>query len=476
MRYIKIFSFILASLLFSTSCQDALDINTNPLVASSADPNVLLPFVIIQYSNRHTTELGTRIMDVPQHFSACFNSPRNGNTSIFLTGNTWGMYYTQVLGNLQLVEQDARDAGPSSNNVAAIAIILKAQSFFELSSIWENVPFSEALDGASFPSPNFDSQESIFRGVVSFLDEAIGLIDGMPAEGVFDVSTGDLIYEGDMDKWRKLANSMKLRTLMMLRNVDASVDGAINAALGQPLIENNADAAMLRYYNTPAESNGYNRLVEAFFGIGNEAQGVYAPGDPLYELLWGSGDPRTELIISDPDSAGAPGNGQFAFGVGGATITNNVIRNDIPHMIFLPAEVNFYRAELALKGVTGDNAQEQFNLGLTNIIKWWGQDIPGAELTASSDAIAAYVDGLPALTNDEDGLRRVHEQQYLETFLRPVVAWNTVRRTGFPELKPPPGTNITTYLKRFNYPPDEVSSNPNTPANPNTDVPMWFEN
>lgn len=469
MKFIKILFTTLMVIMLSTSCQDRLDINTDPLVASTADPNVVLPYVIVQYSNRHVTELGTRIMDVPQHFSACFNSPRAGNTSSFLTGNTWNMYYTQVMGNLELVENDAEAQGELSNNINAIAKILKAKSFFELASIWDKVPFTEALDGSSFPSPNFDDQEVVFRGAIDMLIQASNLIDAMPAEGNFDVSTGDLIFEGDMDKWQRWANSLKLRILMLLRNKDTSVDSEIVATLSQPLIEDNSQAALLEYFDTPAESNGYNRLVEAFFGVGNEEQGVFAPGEDLYDLL-ADGDPRFDLLISDPDDEGSPGNGMFAFAVGGATISNNVIRNDIPHIMFLPSEISFYRAELALLGVTGDDAQEQYATGVRQILNFWGRDIPGAQKTLSDEEIEGFVGALP--TAD---LQAVHEQLFLESFLRPVIAWNSVRRTDVPDLAPPPSANIGTILKRFNYPPDEVSSNPNTPANLDTDVPVWFE-
>ena len=453
----------------SASCDDALDINTDPLVATSADPNAVLPYVLVQYSNRHTTELGTRIMDVPQHFSFCFNSPRNGSTSIFLTGNTWFMYYNQVLGNLALMEADAAEAGASSNNVHAIAKILKAKSYFELSCIWESVPYTEALDGATYPSPNFDNQETIFRGVLVTLDEAIALIDAIPAEGVFDVSTGDLIYGGNMDNWRRWANSLKLRILMMIRNKDTSVDSEIAKVLSEPLIENNSQAAMLRYATEPGQENGFQTIVSAFFGPSNEGAEVHAPGPVLFDLL--DGDPRKDLWIYDPDSGGAPDLG-LRPDSDDAVISDNVIRSDLPHVMFLPSEINFYRAELALQSVSGaGDAQTEFNNGMNNILTFWGMDIPGAAITLDQTAIDDYIAGLPAVT-----MQMVHEQLYLESFIRPVIAWNTVRRTKVPALDPPPTTSISTILKRFNYAPDEVASNENTPANLPTDTPMWFEN
>lgn len=469
MKYIKYLSLIFILSFISTSCEDALDINSNPLAATTADPNVLLPFVFAQYSNRHTTELGTRIMDVPQHFTACFNSARNGNTSIFLTGNTWGMMYSQVLGNLLLVEQDAEAAGPSSNNVAAIAKIFKANTFFELSMIWEDVPYSEALSANEFPVPGFDNQETVLNGVVSILDEAMGLIDAIPADGIFDVSTGDLIYNGNMDNWRRYANSLKLRVLMVLRN-KTNVDAQIDAALGQPLVESNGQAALIRYSNAPGAFNGYNNLVEAFFGVSNEVQGVFSPGRTLFNLL--EGDPRKDMLIFNPDDAEPLNIGDFAFNFPGSPrIADNVIRNDLPHMLMMPAEISLYKAELAMADGDMSTADAEYRNGVAQAVAWWGGDIPGAISTIPAETAAEFVAGLAAPT-----MQDIHEQLYIESFIRPVVAWNTVRRTGVPQLESVPGSNITTILKRFNYPPDEVASNPNTPANLPTDTPMWFEN
>lgn len=473
MKNIKFYILSIVAMMMSVSCEKALDINTDPLVATTADANVVLPFVIVQYSNRHTTELGTRIMDVSQHLSANFNSPRNGSTSIFLTGNTWGMMYTQVLGNLLLVEQDAIDAGESSNNVAAIAMILKGQIFYELSSIWEKVPFSEALDGVQYPSPAFDTQQQVFEGVLTILDEAVALIDAMPAEGIFDVSVGDLIYHGDMDNWKRYANSLKLRVLMLLRNGDGGTtyDAQIISTLGASLIDDNSQVPMIRYTTAAGGINGFQGLNEAFFGTSNESTEVYAPGEHTYSLIKNNAlDPRNELLLYDPNDE-SPVNGLFASSTQ-AVLSDNVIRRDLPHVLYLPAEISFYRAELALKGVaTGDNAQTEFGNGITQILQWWGQDIPGAVVTISDADITAYIGSLPAVD-----LNAVYEQEYLETFLRPVVAWNHVRRTGIPALSPPSATSITTILKRFNYPPDEVAANPNTPVNERTDLPMWFEN
>lgn len=472
MKFLKIFSLIILIAVMATSCEETLDINTDPLVATSADPNAVLPFVFVQYSNRHTSELGTRMMDVPQHIAACFNSPRAGATGSTITGNTWGMYYTQVLGNLALVEADALAGGAGNNNIAAIAKIFKAKSFFELSSIWGDIPFTQALDGVRFPTPQFDTQEDVFRGVLTILDEAIDLIDAMPAD-VTDVAVGDLIYGGNMDNWRRWANSLKLRVLMMLRNKDTSVDTEISKVLTEPMIEDNSQAALIRYADNSGEANSWQRLITNFFGGRNETAGVYSPSAVSYDLFNQNDDPRFGLMIFDPSGLGPADMGLATFGAPGTTahVSNNVVRNDMPHNMFLPSEISFYRAELALLGASTDDAQAEFEKGLRQICEYWGGAIPNATATIATADIDNFISNVGAVD-----LQKVHEQLYLESFFRPVVAWNTVRRTKVPTMLPVPGSGITTILKRFNYPPNEVSSNPETPANLPTDTPMWFEN
>ena len=464
MKFIKYLFIVFSFALVLPSCEDSLNINENPLAATSADPNVILPFVMVQYSNRHVTELGSRTLDVPQQFTACFNSPRRGNTSIFLTGNTWGMMYSQVLGNLLLVEQDAEAAGASSNNVAAVAKILKAHTFFELSSIWEDVPFSQALDAVNFPEPTFDAQEDVLEGVITILDEAIALIDA--GGGLVDLTVGDLIYGGNMDNWRKLANSIKLRTLMLMSN-QKDITSRANAVLAEPLISSNSETAMITYPGGPSAQNGLQALIEAFFGPDNESQQVYAPTTTVFDLL--QGDPRFDLMIVDPAGTGPTDYGTFA-GPSDAVFANNVIREDLPHMIFMPAEIDLYKAELAMRAGDTGGADANYRAGVANNLRWWGQAVPGVVNTLDDATIDDYVAGLAAPT-----MQDIHEELYIESMFRPIIAWNSVRRTNVPELGPAPGSNISTILKRFNYPPDEVASNPNTPTNLPTDTPMWFE-
>ena len=471
MKKLKYLLFLCALIFSQFSCEKTLDINTDPLVATSADPNAVLPYIFVQHSSRKVTELGTRICDVSQYISNTFNSPNRGNTSVFLTGNTWGMMYDQVLGNLSLIIADAEDAGEVRNNVKAIATILSAYVYYELTSLWEDVPFTQALNGQEFPTPEFDNQETVLNGVVGMLDEAISLINNRPSSGEFVITpSSDMFYGGDMEQWGILANSLKLRTLMMLRSGGANVDAQINATLSQPLMSSNDQAALLRYGDSPGAESGMLTIITAFFGPDNESQNVFGPGDPIDELLSETQDPRWNLWVARND-LDPPGNDIFPDN-NTSVLSNNIIRATLPDVLMTPAEIDFYKAELALSGFSSvGNAETNYKNGVRNSIKWWGQDIPGIIETVSDTEIENYVNSLTAPT-----LNDVFNQQYLAAFLMPIMAWNHYRMNKIPALDPPPNTNISTVLKRFNYPPDEIGTNPNAPINKDTDVPMWFEN
>jgi hypothetical protein len=474
MKKIKIIIYLLSFLLVSVnlaSCDDELDINTNPLAATSADPNAILPYVFGAYSARKVSELGTRICDVSQYISNTFNSPNRGNVSSFLTGNVWRMMYTDVLGNLSLVKADAELAGTTSNNINAIATILSAHIFYEATSLWEEIPFTEALDGQTFPNPNFDDQKTVLNGVVALYDEAIALIDAMPASGNFAITpASDMLYGGDMEMWKTLANSLKLRTLMMLKNGGENVDSQINSTLSQSLMQTNADAAFINYSGDAGAENAMQTIITSFFGPDNESQDVFGPGDPIDNLLNGSGDPRLDLWVAR-NNLPAPGNDLFP-SQASSVLSNNIIRSDLPDVIMLPSEIDLYKAQLALEGyTTAGNAQTNYKNGITNNIKWWGQDIPGVIANVANSDITTYVNGLATPT-----LNDVYNQQYLAVFLQPVMAWNMYRINKVPNLIAPPNSTIGTVLRRFVYPTAEIGANPNTPANKLTNLPMWFEN
>ena len=181
-KYIS-FLLILTMGLFYSGCDDALDINEDPLAATSANPDLIFPEVLVNFSNNRTIEISGRMSNVVQYYEPAFGVFGDmalgelGNT--FLTGNTWSNYYTNGLKNLFLIENDAAAQTPPNNNVIAQCKIMQAMIFYSLTGMWENVPFTDvpAAVRGEVDLPTYDNQETILRGIVDLLDEAVGLMN-----------------------------------------------------------------------------------------------------------------------------------------------------------------------------------------------------------------------------------------------------------------------------------------------------------
>ena len=126
-------------------------------------------------------------------------------------------------------------------NYTGVALVLKSWMFSLATDCYGDVPYSEASQGKTgMLFPKYDTQEEIYNGILADLSEANTLLNG-----AINV-TGDLIYGGDVKKWRKLANSLRLRYLMRIsdrRDVSADMKAILNDPAGNPIFESNAEQA-----------------------------------------------------------------------------------------------------------------------------------------------------------------------------------------------------------------------------------------
>ena len=118
--------------------------------------------------------------------------------------------YSDCLKNLTIVLNKTAITGETS--LQAAAKILRAWNFLYLTDIWGDVPYSEALQGLNIDgtlTPKYDKQSDIYAALLAELEEANVLLSGT----TINFGAGDLFYGGDPVKWKKLANSLKLRML-----------------------------------------------------------------------------------------------------------------------------------------------------------------------------------------------------------------------------------------------------------------------
>ncbi len=341
MRAYKGFLLLLLLIVPLSGCDSLfdLDINTDPDAATAVQGDLLLPTVMAGLASNRAVELNPPSLYWSQVL-ASNASYRAGadryELDIFLTGNTWRTVYSTGLRNLNLMRNQALAADPARPNVAAQGEILMAYLYWYATSLWGDIPYTQALQAEEFPQPMFDDQETILRGLVQDLEEAAALIEpgGQPG-----VESGDLVYGGDMSDWERLANSLRLRILMMIRNQDPSVEADIAALLNEPLIRMNTEEAALPFFNAPNNQNNLWKLTAGWFEGNLDGQDLWYPSRVLVDLMNSLDDPRRDTYFAFAADEGVytsdeyigHTNGVFTF-INDTTsvLDQNIIRPDWP--------------------------------------------------------------------------------------------------------------------------------------------------
>jgi hypothetical protein len=465
-----------------------LDINTDPNAATAVQGDLLLPAVLARVATQRQIEMSPGTAFFSQVWASggstgVFTNPDRYIISSFTTGNNWSIFWTDGLKNLMLLRDQALAATPAQPNAAAQAEIKAAYIFWILTSLWGDIPFTQALDGVNFPHPEFDSQETVLRGLLPKLDAAIALID-RSAGALPGVGFGDLMYGGNMDNWERFANSLKLRTLMMIRNRDTSVDAQITALLSQPLIRTNAQQAEVPFFVATANENPIWRLNNMFGGFTDTQRGNYyvRASDTFIDIMRAAGDPRIDTYFEMPVnfSTGAYSGTQHVGARNGvanwpgphSSVHQNIFRPDWPARIATAAETYFYEAEFLAKTGNLPGAHTAYMTGIQLALNWFDGK-PGAISAANKQA---YLAGqVASFANLAQALENIHRQQYIEVFDRAPENWVHWKRTHYPTLVLPTNAELGNIIRRYPYPPAELSSNPNAPDQVALDMPMWFE-
>lgn len=467
--------FILSVLMMgAVGCTDDLDINTDPLAATQVDPSLLFPTVMVSVSQNRTIELGPQTEFWSQQWASggstgVFTNPEIYITSPNSTNNLFVGQYSTGLRNLQQMRELTANNNPDADNIIGQAKVYEAFIFLVLTQFYGDIPFSEATQVVDFPNPNFDSQEMVLRGIVDRLDEGLALL----SSETDIISDGDLLYEGDRQGWIRFANSLKLKTLMLIANVDPSVAPQIQEVANQPLIMDNSQNAYFPYSDNIGNENPIWKLLDNFAAPGTNPF-LYA-GSTLVDIMNGNSDPRRATYFNEVEDGGYVGQDQGVYSPTGiSNISLNIIRPDLEDRYATASETYYFLAEAALKGYISGDAQEFYRSGLeASLDSYDGQ--PGEIAEEDKQAYLDARGDISSLSEDE-ALEQLYTEQYVALFSRGLEAWTSWRRNKTPDLMLPEGAVVGDIIRRIQIPLSEITSNPNAPDVVPITTPMWFEN
>ena len=354
-------------------------------------------------------------------------------------------------------------------NYNYLALFLKSVQILELSKIFGDVPYSEALQTTGgIYQPAYDNQEEIYLQVLDDLKTANNSLD--PNLGVI---SGDVVYGGDITKWKKLINSYSLRVLISLSektgNTKLNIINRFNEIVSNPtqypVFTSNDDNAALPFHDLV--DNRY-----PYFN-NNSFKTAYYMEESFVDLLKEREDPRL-FVFADrkPQSEALPETDFNAYGgLGGsdalAENTNRLVNGEAsrvderyyldpvnePSVLMSYAELEFTMAEAAALGWIAGDPKDHYENGIRASFDFYG---------ISTDEQDAYLAEPDVVYDPAKAVEMIITQKYINFFMNG--GWEAFYnhlRTGYPEFDVD-GDGILNngqVPKRWMYPQEELNLN-----------------
>lgn len=499
----KIFKFIAASCLMASvlaSCTGKFeDYNKNPygpttedMKGDGADIGIMLQNMqkaLIQGHQNHSQMIDQMIGAEFGGYIANINPW--GNTGNFYTYNPqigWIGYpfdtimpqiYTNFFEIIKLTEE--KGVGYEW------ARVLRVYVSFLLNGMYGPIPYSQVKDGQM--AVPYDSEEDLFNAMFTDLDEAIVELTkvAFSGEDTSILASYDYVYAGDITKWVKFANTLKLRMAMRISKADSELaqqkaEEAVSSSIG--VMTAASDAAWSSY------NDGTNPFYRAEIEWNG---GEFRLSANVSSYLGGYNDPRLEKYAKDAlyenedkESIGIVGVRNGIYQTAGTfseyqKFSTTAIKAGDSQLVMPASEAWFLRAEGALKGWNmGGTAKELYEQGVTVSMAERGASI-GDYLSSeavpadyedptntsyNASAVSAVTPKYDESASNEENLERILVQKWIASFPNGWERWADFRRTGYPKMFPvvsnksTNGVSTEDGMRRLPYPESEINTNP----------------
>lgn len=480
---------VLFLLLILVGCQKQLDINQSPNSpsASQGSPSLVFPVAVLATAGKVGGDLAIVGGMWSQYFTQSVGAnqytnidsydlaPNNG----FVTAS-YDILFTTGLKNYQFVIDKAKASG--NWNYFLMGTVMKAYTTEILVDLYDQIPFSEALQGGNNLSPKFDDGYSIYTSLLSSIDTALSkdlsINTTNPLPG-----TQDLIFGGNMSNWKAFANTLKLKMYLRMINTHSDVAAAgVKALYANGASFLTTDAAITNFTNSPSLDNPmYEQNIRSL----NTTTNIRA-SKTFVTWLTANSDPRIVSFFGKltPSSInqGDYGGNDVTY-LSAAVFAQSAI--DPVEFISLP-ESYFLQAEADIRFFGGAKAQALYNQGV--LAAFTALKLDGSSYVATNGVYA-----FPASGTSDQKIEAVIVQKWASCAYgcHGIEAFFEKNRTGYPRTSTVYSTNanyipgqlvipIKSVLsaglvpKRFVFPQDESSRNKNTPPLVPITTKVWW--
>jgi hypothetical protein len=443
-----IIGLLITGLISCTSDFDEINVNPNQPITAPA-----------------TNVLGYSIQSIAQRF---------GSTEIFYPGafvgytakgtynlvnryaevapsSHWTNLFSYAIQNLNYVIESSPNA--NQRNIKAAAMVMKAYAFQLLVDTYGPIPYTEygkMREGIVYPK--YDNEKVVYTDLLTSLKEANSMFNATTGG---KIGVGDLIYSGDVAKWKKFCNSLRLRLAIRISKVEpalaaSNISEILNDATTYPVFSSNTDNATLKFPG----ADWMEPWASAYKGVPD-----VKIGKPIVDKLLSLNDPRLPFYAKANNSGNYVGLEIGADATSTISLVSDRFMQTETGTVFFQkyAEVEFIRAEAAKLGIITSSAQTAYENGVKASL---------AEYSVPEATITAYL-GTSGVSWTND-INQIYEQKWIALFRQCWEAWAEQRRTDYPALGLAVNSSVSGHNRtpfRFSYPIEERNLNgDNVPA------------
>ncbi len=472
---------VLIPLIFA--CDRGFDeMNVNPIALTSVEPAYQFNAAVVNsafgYNNLQYETIIVKQMINP--FSGVGAAGQYNQDNRSVTAGNWQRGYRNIIKGLVDVLHQTKDV-PERVNLYNITRIWKAYMFMFLTDTYGDIPYTESSLGylEGIVTPKYDTQEFIYTDILSELESAAAALTTSSP-----VVNSDILYGGDITKWKRLANSLLLRGGMRLSKVNpAKARDIVAKAVAGGVMLSNADNAMLNH--TASFTNPVGSQLN-----GGQADFFYLAEDFVTHLK-NTNDPRLASIAvryvgatSNSGQNESRANRDPAVQIGmpqgydNTTVSQAVSKDGLaslyeysqldrtrmagllsPTIFVTYAQTQLLLAEAVIREWTTGDAAKLFQEGIRAHMQQLATY--GASSAVPEAAITTYLQNTQLTAGSE--LEQINVQYWIASFLNGPEAWANFRRSGFPNLVPNPfpGSDLKTepFIRRLTYTDAELNVN-----------------
>lgn len=470
-NYRELIRILICSALFAVtfSCKDLEEINVDPNRVTQTHPQLLLTqneWDAFRYNSGRG----------PMYAQKMVVQTDGESSGQYYKWDRWGFgAYSQMRDVTKMIEEAKKI---DNKSYVALGKFFRAYYFLNLTLRFGDVPYTQALQGEqqdAYTPPAYDSQKEVFQGILNELKEAN---DILAAEN--SLIAGDIIYGGDVSKWRKAINAFRLKTLLMLSEKSSDFDVDIKSEFkqiveNQPLFESIEDNAQLVFLDQ--EGNRYPEFNESSYGSGLYMDSTFIRRlqereDPrLFIYCTQTKNSEDAGLAVDDFTAYEGGDPAAPYAEVNTKAANGEVSKPNPRYYSDPttepiiligfAEQQLIIAEGIVRGWIDGDAGRYYDDGIRASFRFYETYAKGYGQYVTQDIATDYlskpINDFEEASTNEEKIKKIIMQRYLRSFLQsPWWPFYDHLRTGYPEFRRPSGVEIPF---RWIYPQSEYDFN-----------------